>query len=157
MSRYRQLLQICICHIFLGLGLAHGQITPSADAYTDAAAPAKNFGGQSTLIVSSASQTRWGHSAVYDAVNNRMVIFAGGSGGQGWFPEFNDLWALSNANGIGGKSAWIRLHPAGTVPGRRGGHSAVYDPLTNRMLMFAGDSSEAKFYAVWTLTDANGL
>ena len=86
-----------------------------------------------------------------------MVIFAGGSGGQDAFPEFNDLWVLTNANGVTGTPTWARLLPAGTVPARRGGHSAVYDLLTNRMLMFAGDSSEAKFFTVWTLTDANGL
>src|SRR5262252_2257886 len=100
---------------------------------------------------------RWGHSAIYDAANNRMVIFAGGSGGQDAFPEFNDLWVLADANGIGGAPTWTRLHPAGVIPGRRGGHTAVYDPLTNRVLMYAGDSAEAKFFTVWTLTDANGL
>ena len=57
MSRYRLLLQVVICHLLLGFGVAQGQITPSADAYTDNSLPAKNFGSQSTLIVSSASQT----------------------------------------------------------------------------------------------------
>jgi hypothetical protein len=100
---------------------------------------------------------RWLHSAVYDAVKNRMIVYAGGSGGPYAFPEFNDVWMLANANGLSGTPAWTRIKPAGTIPARRGGHSAIYDPATNRMLMFAGDSTEAMFFTVWTLTNANGL
>src|SRR5260221_9215154 len=82
---------------------------------------------------------RWLHSAVYDAVNNRMIVYAGGSGGPYAFPEFNDVWVLANANGLSGTPAWTRIKPAGAIPAPRGGHSAIYDPATNRMLVFAGD------------------
>jgi len=39
--------------------IAHGQITPSADAYTNAALPTTNFGTEPVLDVESASQTAY--------------------------------------------------------------------------------------------------
>jgi hypothetical protein len=43
----------------LGPSLAHGQLTPSADAYTNTASPATNYGTAATLNVESASQTAY--------------------------------------------------------------------------------------------------
>lgn len=146
--------------VFGGASFQGGTVHPTNSTWT--LSHANGMGGTPTWTnlladgTAGAPGRRWGHSAVYDLAANRMVIFGGFGGGPDGFPEFNDVWALSNANGAG-MPAWIHLHPAGIVPGRRGGHSAVYDPLTNRMLVFAGDSSEAKFYSVWTLIDANGL
>jgi hypothetical protein len=100
---------------------------------------------------------RAGHSAIYDAANNRMTIFGGGSFHPSEFPEFSDVWVLANANGLGGTPAWTQLHPTGTLPSRREDHSAVYDAVNNRMVVYGGDSAEALFYGVWVLTGANGL
>jgi hypothetical protein len=97
------------------------------------------------------------HTAVYDSTNNRMIIFGGGSLSPGEAPAYNDTWVLSNANGLGGTPAWSQLRPTGVAPGRRGNHSAVYDAVNNRMILFAGSSDEAQFYSVWILTGANGL
>ena len=43
--------------VFLGSGVAHSQVTPSADAYTDTATPTTNLGAKTTLGVKSGSQT----------------------------------------------------------------------------------------------------
>jgi len=94
------------------------------------------------------------HSAVYDAANNRMIVF-GGMGAH----SFNDVWVLKNANGLGGTPAWVELTPTGTAPVAREGHSAVYDAANNRMVVFGGFTAYYKsfFDEVWILTSANGL
>jgi hypothetical protein len=71
---------------------------------------------------------------------------------------FNDSWVLTNANGNGGTSAWIQLQPQGIAPGTRAGHSAVYDPNTNTLIIFGGTDCEGNLYGdVWVLSNANGL
>jgi hypothetical protein len=82
------------------------------------------------------------HSAIYDPVRDRMVLFGGlGSG------DFNDVWALW----LGGPLAWTRLTPSGTLPGKRDSHSAIYDPVRDRMVVFGGCSFDVA-NDVWALT-----
>ena len=99
---------------------------------------------------------RGDHSAVYDAANNRMVVFGG------WVtsPEryFNDSWVLTNANGLGGAASWTKLNPSGVAPLKRELHRAVYDAGGNRMVVFGGSVSASVFRNdVWVLMSANGL
>jgi hypothetical protein len=75
---------------------------------------------------------RNGHTAVYDPQNQRMVVFGGAD--QGYF---NDTWSLS----LAGFPTWTQLHPAGSLPAPRWGHSAIYDPIGKRMLVFGGGST----------------
>lgn len=74
---------------------------------------------------------RRGASMVYDPVRDRMVVFGGGIPGE----DFNDAWALSLTPG---DVRWAPLSPRGTLPPGRGMHSATYDPLHDRMVMFGG-------------------
>src|SRR5437588_1390780 len=78
-----------------------------------------------------------GASAVYDPSSNRMIVFGGRESNQN---NTNDVWLLTNANGLGGTPAWINLLPANSpgAPASRSGHSAVYDIATNRMMVFGG-------------------
>ena len=102
---------------------------------------------------------RKNHSAVYDPSSNRMIVFDGCSASCGSFLE--DVWVLTNADGIGGTPAWIELFPSGGPPGGRSGQAAVYDPGTNSMIIFGGDSSTSgnppTYSDVWVLSNANGL
>jgi len=99
---------------------------------------------------------RVGQSAVYDPGSNRMIVFAGGLGRSS--PCANDVWALTNANGNGGKPEWIQLSPTGILPPARMQHGAVYDPNTNSMIVFAGQNCfVASFSDVWVLSNANGV
>ena len=75
---------------------------------------------------------RWGHSAIYDPVRDRMVVFGGYCTGQ---QVRNDVWALS----LAGTPAWTQLTPTGAPPGARCDHSAIYDPVRDRMVVFGGD------------------
>jgi hypothetical protein len=71
------------------------------------------------------------HSATYDPVRDRMVVF--GAFDCDW--KFrNDLWELS----LDATPTWTELLPFGTLPLVRSGHSAIYDPIRDRMVVFAG-------------------
>ena len=103
-----------------------------------------------------APTARSGQSAIYDAANNRMVVH-GGISVRGAVQS--DTWILTNANGIGGTPAWTQLSPTDTAPARRS-HTAIYDPTSNEMVIFGGDSQLPQVFTddhVLILTQANGL
>jgi len=102
---------------------------------------------------------RFAETAVYDQTNNRMIVFGGATPSTkfGGYVGLDDVWVLANANGSGGTPAWTELKPKGTPPAKRAGHTAVYDPTTNQMMIFAGVDFESVYYLVWVLDDANGL
>jgi len=99
---------------------------------------------------------RAGHTAIYDAANNIMTIFAGciGLGACG----VNDVWTLSHANGLGGAPAWTQPATASNAPAARYGNVAAYDPASNRMIVFGGlDNNGNLLSDLWILENANGL
>src|SRR6266852_5721358 len=102
---------------------------------------------------------RAGHTVVYDAASNRMVLIGGG-GGQGP-PFFNVVWVLEHANGLGGNPSWIQLNQTGTPPSVREDHTAIYDTAKNQMVVFGGwqtaGVNQFYFNDVWMLKNANGL
>ncbi|HKZ63091.1 MAG TPA: kelch repeat-containing protein [Thermoplasmata archaeon] len=94
------------------------------------------------------------HSAVYVAASNRLIVFGGGSA-----TVHNDVWMLANANGLGGTPTWTNTFADGVagLPFGRRGHTAVYDPGNDRMIVFAGeDSGAATHDDVWVLANASG-
>jgi hypothetical protein len=100
---------------------------------------------------------RRGHSAVYDAANNRMIVFGGRIAG-GPYP--GDVWVLRNANGLGGTPQWLELSPTGAPPPAREDQRAVYNATENELLVFGGwraSPTEQYFQDVWVLAHANGL
>lgn len=87
-------------------------------------------GDWSQLIPTTPGPTpRFWHSAIYDELGDRMIVFGGDDG-----MIRNDLWALSFASG-----GWTRLLEIGPLVPRRE-HSAIYDPIENRMLVHGGYS-----------------
>jgi Galactose oxidase, central domain len=93
---------------------------------------------------------RGSQGTVYDATNNRMIVFSGDNDLQ----QFSDVWVLTNANGLGGTPAWTQLSPTGGPPDAIDGSTAVYDPTSNAMIVFGGGEC---LNSVWTLSNANGL
>jgi hypothetical protein len=97
---------------------------------------------------------RYGHASVYDPNTNSMIVFGGSDCASGLF---NDVWVLSNANGIGGTPVWTQLSPGGGAPSGREASSAIYDPTTNVMVVYGGDQgSSTRLGDVWALSHANG-
>jgi hypothetical protein len=99
---------------------------------------------------------RYGHLAYYDSANNCMMIFGGGANTSTGFPELDDVWVLTNANGVGSKPQWNKLNIGGTLPIRREWLVGGYDAANNRMMIYGGASEEGIFVSTWVLTHANG-
>ena len=94
-------------------------------------------------------------SVAYDSATNRLIVFGGTNGAGGLH---NDVWVLTNANGLGGTATWIQLSPAGTLPEERALHTGVYDPATNRLTVFGGFNTGGSLLRdVWVLSNANGV
>jgi hypothetical protein len=102
------------------------------------------------------------HTAVFNTVSNRMIVFGGLDGGSGCYASqcLNDVWVLTNADGTGGTPTWTQLSPTGGPPSARGYHAAAYDEANNRMIVFAGDPNigfcSATVNDTWVLANADG-
>jgi hypothetical protein len=99
---------------------------------------------------------RRGHTAVYDSFTDRMIIFGGDPVGCAT-NKYNDTWLLLDATGAHGTPAWVQLSPAGGPPPARSDHSAIYDPINNRMTIAGGFGPTGNLNDVWVLTNASGL
>jgi hypothetical protein len=85
------------------------------------------------------------HTATYDPVRDRMIVFGGYNG----TTFLNDLWELS----LAGTPTWTQMTPAGTPPCVRGTHAAIYDPVRDRVIVFGGrTNSNAWLNEVWVLS-----
>jgi hypothetical protein len=73
------------------------------------------------------------HSAIYDPVRDRMIVF-GGTATQGINDDMNDSWALS----LSGPPQWTRLESEGLRPEKRRRHAAAYDPASDLMVILGG-------------------
>lgn len=74
---------------------------------------------------------RHGHSAIWDPVNEQMLVFGGWDCQRDSF--FNDLWSYSPDT-----NTWSQLAPSGRLIPPRFRQSAVWDPVSHRMLIFGG-------------------
>ncbi len=79
--------------------------------------------------------------AIYDPVERRVIIF-GGTGNNGLL---NDLWAFNVRT-----NSWKKLEPTGAPPAPRLGFDAVYDPIGQQMVVWAGQGA-GFFSDTWTL------
>ncbi len=107
-----------------------------------AEAPSSSDGSWSGLT----PQGRNSFSVIYDAARNRMVLFGGQDGAY-----YNDTWALL----LEGTPHWLRLLPGGTLPPARMGHTAIYDPVRDHMIVFGGYNG-SDLSDVWQLSLAEG-
>jgi uncharacterized protein (TIGR03437 family) len=95
-------------------------------------------------------QQRSGHTAVYDAGHLRMIVYGGGTTGTPGC--LNDVWILSDPNSQ--RSAiWTPVQTTGSLPASRRNHSAVYDPNSNRMIVFGGNNCRGAVNEVWILSN----
>jgi len=90
-----------------------------------------------TPVRGTSPEPRFGHTAVYDPVNDRMLVFGGGVFGNQFATE---LWACS----LDESPTWALLHPAGEAPAD-GYPSMVYDGARKSLVGFDGSD-------IWILT-----
>jgi uncharacterized repeat protein (TIGR01451 family) len=93
---------------------------------------------------------RAGPTAIYDAANQRMIVFGGVDF---YWRTLNDVWALYLTPG---EERWEQIFPSGSPPVSRVEHTAVYDPDHERMIMFGGYNDHNYFHDVWALDLALG-
>ena len=77
-------------------------------------------------------EKRHGHSAIYDAAHDRMVVSHGFIDGG----RTNTTWALDFAT-----NRWNNITPSGTKPLQRCLHHAAYDARNSQMYIYGGCSS----------------
>ena len=92
----------------------------------------------------------YGMTSVYDASQDRMLIF-GGSTSDDYYGATNDVWELK----LRGNPTWTLLNPTGVRPAARRNGGAIFDPLRNRMVIYAGaiamPGAETFFSDAWAL------
>lgn len=128
-------------------GWGGGASTVSQNTWTLWLHPSPNWGTPLAGTVPP-STGRYGASMAYDAIGHRMIVFGGASR---WEPDpaqyLNDVWVLN----LGVSPFWTPLAVTGTPPPARAQASMVYDPAGNRMVLYGGETDDAKFGDVWTL------
>lgn len=83
---------------------------------------------------------RLGHTLLFDAKRRRLVMFGGQ--GRGFF---SDVWAFDIAT-----KKWSQLAFDEAGPKRRYGHSAVLDPVEDRMIISHGFTDSGRFDDTWS-------
>jgi galactose oxidase-like protein/Kelch motif protein len=76
-------------------------------------------------------------AVVFDPARRRMLVIGGWDGSI----STNDVWALS----LDATPTWTELSPSGSPPPSRFGHSAVYDPARDRIVIFGGTADAFRY------------
>jgi hypothetical protein len=84
---------------------------------------------------------RWGHGAGFDAQTRTMYVVAGQK------PQFlADTWAFDAKT-----EQWTEVAVSGAKPGARYGHSTVFDPGRNRLVVSHGFATDGRHDDTWAL------
>jgi hypothetical protein len=97
---------------------------------------------------------RSSHTAIYDPVRERMIVF-GGRAGSGSGVNVNDTWELS----LSGTPTWTPITTLGTPPPPMFNHSAIYDPVGDRMIVSKSQQTWALSLSgspTWSLLSSSG-
>ena len=82
-----------------------------------------------------------GHAAVWDAAQNRMLVYNGAR---------NELWTYQATS-----NTWAQLAPSGAPPTRGSRFAAAWDPLGSRLLVFGGQHDIQSLNDLWAYEVAN--
>src|SRR5262245_33142016 len=85
------------------------------------------------------------HAAVFDSVRNRVIVIMGNAAGY----TTSSVWALN----LDDPPVWSQLDPVGPLPPPREDHSAIYDPVRDRVVIFGGRDDHGMLKNdVWALS-----
>jgi hypothetical protein len=98
---------------------------------------------------------RFAASAVFDPNSGRMILFGGDP--NGFAPDLNDVWWLTDPSGP--SLGCVQAQPTGSLPAPRRDQSGVYDPGSDRMIIFGGGLGQTSPCAndAWVLDHASGV
>jgi hypothetical protein len=99
------------------------------------------------LEPSASPGARYGHTIVYDRAGDRFVFFGGTSDNGATL--HNGAWEFTGGN-------WTALTPSGTAPSARMHHTAIYDPASERIIIFGGDNGTSALNDAWALDLTGG-
>lgn len=85
-----------------------------------------------SIMAAEPPEVRLGHSAVWDPAGRMMIVFGGRKQGN---ERYNDVHLLHS---VSDRYVWEQVYPTGTAPQARYGHSAVWDPVHQEMIVFGG-------------------
>jgi hypothetical protein len=91
-------------------------------------------GNESWEEIETGPGDRLSHSAIYDAGNQRMIVF-GGKKVTYFNPPSNDVWAFDLTEG---SERWFQLLPPSPRLSGVWGHAVIYSPENRWMLTFGG-------------------
>ncbi len=101
---------------------------------------------------------RGGSDVAYNPASNRLILFGGVHPDDACTYASNDVWILTNANGLGGTPVWSLLSTSGQPPYPRSGAVVSYDSATNRLILHGGtDACASELAEARVLTHADGL
>lgn len=92
----------------------------------------------------------------YDPATNRLIVFGGYHNSGASSEPTADVWVLEGANGLAPHANWRKITPGGNSPGPRVAGAVVFDPNTERLILFGGHSKGKSMGDVWSLTAATG-
>ena len=87
---------------------------------------------------------RFGHTAIYEPLQDQMVVFGGTDG----VLDFNDVWTLD----LSSAPAWTQIPILGDSPPARYDHTAILEPVGERMVIFGGIDQSSSLGDAWTLS-----
>jgi galactose oxidase-like protein len=91
------------------------------------------------------------HSLIYDSRRHRVILFGGRHGDPflGEETSLNDVWSMDPTSG-----RWSPVVTTGTAPAPRSAHSAIYDPIRDRMIVFGGNAGGSIYFTPVALSFA---
>jgi serine/threonine protein kinase/N-acetylneuraminic acid mutarotase len=126
---------------------ASTQVSPTSTTYQF-----PSYNAQATASSDALAGKRSGHSMVWDARDNLLLVF-GGINNQG--AVLNDLWAYSPSSG-----SWTQMsasqtvsngNTCGSVPAPRMNAAMVWDSVDQKVLLYGGvDTSNTYFGDLWS-------
>jgi hypothetical protein len=88
-------------------------------------------------------------SLVYDSNHDRLILYGGLFDDGEHIGVRSDVWPIT----LSGTPSWTSLVTAGLAPPGRGLHGAIYDPVRDRMVVYAGQlNTQTTSNDVWELS-----